>query len=63
MRSKKGKNIMIKKTIIIFEQCLDCPYCSEERNNDRCFSELLEEDTKKIDDVYSIPNWCPLEDV
>jgi len=52
-----------KKTTITFGQCLDCPFCSESGpDGDTCFSELLKEDTKQIDNVYIIPDWCPLED-
>ena len=54
---------VVKKAVVAVNSCLECPFCAESGpKGDRCFSELLEFDTKPIEDVYAIPEWCPLED-
>lgn len=58
---------MVKKAIIKVENCLDCPYCSESdpEQGDLCFHDNSPngEDCTKIPNVYSLPDWCPLEDI
>lgn len=57
---------MTKKTIITFDHCFDCPFCSESGpDGDTCFHDENPngENCTSIPDVYTIPDWCPLEDV
>ena len=58
---------MSKQALVTVINCLDCPWCAECGGGevDRCFNEdsPCGEDCTPIEDVHTIPNWCPLEDV
>lgn len=45
----------MKQITLTIEFCEECPRC----DIDNCI--CLQED-KKIEDIYELPEWCPLED-
>lgn len=49
--------------IIIVKNCGECPYIGiEETPPLKCLCAPSENYGKIIDDIFSIPNWCPLEE-
>lgn len=56
---------MSKQTTIKIDKCIDCPFCSESCPDiDVCFHEDSpgKEQCIKIEDVFEIPEWCPLKE-
>lgn len=55
----------MKKVIFIFDECKGCPYVRKETTDNKYFSfsylcSLMR--LEEIEDEYSIPEWCPLDD-
>ena len=51
---------MIKLYIREISCCLDCPHKKTVVYTHYC---MFEDKGKPLDDIYKIPDWCPLEDV
>ena len=58
---------MGKRLVIEIGACFECSYCTEAntKQKDMCFHEGSPggEDGTVIEDINTIPEWCPLEDL